>query len=135
MLVLFCQVEVVPQRQLGIAYGIAGCAVSLALLLEPAGVGFIYTLTGDFLVSNDIFIALSLAGWAVAVAICVYDVGHGSVMSGPKQREMYEEEEEWGDGDGVIVANEGIGLQASIHRTGHPIAHSIDDNSIGYEDI
>ena len=54
--------------------------MSLALLLEPAGVGLIYTLTGSFLVSNDIFIVLSLAGWAVAVTICVYDVAHGSVM-------------------------------------------------------
>ena len=127
-----------PQRQLGVAYGLAGCAVSLALLLEPAGVGLIYTLTGNFLVSNNIFIALSLAGWAVAVVICVYDIGHGSVMSGPKRRERYEDEEaedEWHGGDGVIVANEGLGLQASIHRTGHPVPHNIDDTGIGYEDI
>ena len=98
--------------------------------------GLIYTLTGSFLVSNDIFIVLSLAGWAVAVTICVYDVAHGSVMSGPKRREGDSEEEDaWDDGNGVIVANEGIGLQASIHRTGHPMPHSVDDNGIGYEDI
>ena len=134
--VCFSQVEVVPQRQLGVAYGIAGCAVSLALLLEPAGVGLIYTLTGSYLISNQIFIALSLAGWAVAVTICVYDVGHGSVMSGPKRREGDEEfEDEWRESDGVIVATEGIGLQASMHRTGHPVQRSVDDNSIGYDDI
>ena len=141
MLYLLCcvQVEVVPQRQLGIAYGIAGCAVSLALLLEPASVGIIYNLTGSFLVSNNIFIALSLAGWAVAVIICIYDVRHDSVMSGPKRRTGsvdLDSDDEWHGGDGVIVAGEGIGLQASIHRTGHPIVHhGADDNGIGYEDI
>ena len=127
-----------PQRQLGIAYGLAGCAVSLALLLEPAGVGLIYTWTGSFLVSNNIFIALSLAGWAVAVAICVYDMRHGKVMSGPRRREgdeIDDGEDGWQENDGVIVAGEGIGLQASIHRTGHPIVNSIDDNNIGYDDI
>ena len=129
-------VEVVPQHQLGIAYGLAGCAVSLALLLEPAGVGLIYTLTGSFLVSNYIFIALSLAGWAVAVAILVHDVRTGSVMSGPKRRsggEYEEVEDDWHEGEGGIVAGEGIGLQAAIHRTGHAKQHSLDDDGVRYE--
>ena len=109
-------VEVVPSHSLGIAYGIAGCGVSLALLVEPAGVGWLYSATGDFYVSDLVFIGLAVAGWAVAGAILWYDVRHGSVMSGPRMGdgEEVEDDEEWGRG--VVVAGEGIG-QMSMRRT------------------
>ena len=120
-------VEVVPSHSLGIAYGIAGCGVSLALLVEPAGVGWLKTVTGDFYISDLVFIGLAVAGWVVSGLILWYDMRHGRVMSGAKVRdgewEEGEDEEEWGRG--VVVAGEGIG-QGSMWRSGVGHLYDID---------
>ena len=127
-------VEVVPPHQLGVAYGIAGCGVSLALLLEPAGVGLLKGLTGSFFLSDLIFIGLAVAGWAVSGAILWYDVRHGSVMSGPKRRRGEDDASVNGDvdedggegwGRGVVVAVEGIG-QGSMRRTSFSHSYDLD---------
>ena len=71
-----------------------------------------------------------------SVATLMHDVRTGSVMSGPKRRsggEYEEVEDDWHEGEGGIVAGEGIGLQAAIHRTGHAKQHSLDDNGVRYE--
>jgi len=60
---------VVPSEKLGEAYGITACGVSIALLFEPALVGYLRDVTGSFEASIWLFLFLILAGASFCVAL------------------------------------------------------------------
>lgn len=76
--------EVSPMESLGSAYGLLGCGISLALLFEPALVGYLYEQTGTFIPSTLLFIALGVCGFCTSVIIFIIDRNGNNIMSGPK---------------------------------------------------
>ena len=64
---------IVPQDKQGTAFGLYGCFISIALLIEPAAVGWLRQTTGSFSSSLWLFIILSLMGVIFALLVFVYD--------------------------------------------------------------
>jgi MFS family permease len=62
---------IAPTEKLGEAYGIIGCGVSVALLFEPALVGYLRDLTGSFAASVWLFLTLISAGAGCCAAILI----------------------------------------------------------------
>lgn len=60
---------VVPSEKLGEAYGIIACGVSIALLFEPAMVGYLRDVTSSFSVSIWLFLLLIFAGACFCTAL------------------------------------------------------------------
>lgn len=72
---------IVPQELTGTAFGILGCCISIALLIEPAAVGMIFQYTGSFKISIWIFFYLTLIGSVFAFIMILYDRMHGNIVS------------------------------------------------------
>jgi MFS family permease len=72
---------IVPQELTGTAFGILGCCISIALLVEPAAVGVIFQYTGSFKISIWIFFYLTLIGSIFAFIMILYDRLHGNIVS------------------------------------------------------
>lgn len=72
---------VVPSELTGTAFGIYACCISIALLMEPAAVGWIRQSTGSFSWSIWIFVTLTLAGTVVASYVIWYDRQHRNIVS------------------------------------------------------
>jgi MFS family permease len=66
-------VEYVESNVLGTAYGILGCLISLALLIEPLAVGTIYEYYKSFDQTMTVFVILSLIGVLSAFFIFLFD--------------------------------------------------------------
>jgi MFS family permease len=77
----------VPSHLTGTAFGIYSCCISIALLLEPASLGYIRELTGSFALSIWIFTGLTLLGTITAFFVIVYDHYHGKIISKPASHE------------------------------------------------
>jgi hypothetical protein len=73
---------IVPPAKQGAAFGLLGCSISLALLVEPWAVGYLRQTTGTFTVSIWIFTAITGLGAVLALVVFLYDRAHGSVVSG-----------------------------------------------------
>lgn len=73
---------VVPTELMGTAFGILGCCISLALLIEPAAVGWIRQSTGSFALSIWIFFSLTMFGAGVAFIVVLYDRARNNIISG-----------------------------------------------------
>jgi MFS family permease len=71
----------VPSELTGTAFGLYACCISIALLLEPASVGYIREWTGSFALSIWIFTGLTLLGSIVALLVIVYDRWHENLIS------------------------------------------------------
>ncbi len=71
----------VPSELTGTAFGLYACCISIALLLEPASVGYIREWTGSFALSIWIFTGLTFLGTIIALSVIVYDRYHENVIS------------------------------------------------------
>jgi hypothetical protein len=65
---------------LGTAYGLVGCGVSLALVLEPYTVGWIKSASGSYDGATAMFIFVSASGAAMAAAVALFDARHARLM-------------------------------------------------------
>jgi MFS family permease len=72
---------VVPMELTGTAYGIYACCISIALLVEPAAVGWIREQTGSFAWSIWIFFGLTFVGSVAAAVVALYDKYHDQVIT------------------------------------------------------
>lgn len=73
--------EVVPQKQLGFAYGIYSSVISIALIIEPTFVGHLKQSTGSYAASDFLFIGLGILGWLMNVIIAVVDRSGSRILS------------------------------------------------------
>jgi MFS family permease len=73
----------VPSNLTGTAFGLYACCISIALLLEPAAVGYIREVTGSFALSIWIFTGLTLLGAVIAFFLIVFDQCSDSSISKP----------------------------------------------------
>jgi MFS family permease len=78
---------VVPTELTGTAFGILGCCISIALLVEPAAVGWIRQTTGSFTLSIWIFFALTLAGSIVSLYFIIFDRLRNNIVSSGQSRD------------------------------------------------
>ncbi len=68
---------------LGTAYGMVGCIVSIALLMEPYTVGWLKQQSGSYDDATKMFVLVSAAGALTAATVALYDSKHGRLMIGP----------------------------------------------------
>ena len=58
-----------------------GCCISLALLVEPALVGYMFQVSNSFNLSVWLFFCLTLFGSILALVLVIYDVNHKNIVS------------------------------------------------------
>lgn len=72
---------VVPSKSHGTAYGLLGCSISYALIIEPYVIGRLREITGSFSISIWIFVWISGVGAIFATFLHIYDLSHDRVTS------------------------------------------------------
>ena len=65
---------IVPTEVQGSAFGLIGCSISFALLIEPAFVGLLREKSGGFDSSIWVFVVLTSLGAAASLLVYVYDL-------------------------------------------------------------
>lgn len=73
---------IVPPESQGTAFGLCGCFISLALLVEPAAVGTLREWSGAFTSSIWVFTSMTVLGALLAGYVMVFDQAHDSLISG-----------------------------------------------------
>ena len=64
---------IVPAANQGTAFGLIGCTISLALLLEPWAIGYLHDQAGSFEGSVLVFVAISASGALFSLAVFLWD--------------------------------------------------------------
>lgn len=73
--------RIVAPDLIGTAYGLLGCCISLALLIEPASVGYLFEFSNSFVSSIWIFILITTLGSIMSALVWMYDMRNDVIVS------------------------------------------------------